>query len=220
MKISDETMGFMNRIMREIISITIEPVLFFFILSLRVDYDAQITTSLLIRKVCRFELNYTEDICSNLTLDEYQSVNEEVQKEVVDIQSVGVYLGSGPALIYSLFVGSLSDDFGRKPLMLLPLIGVVLTDVALLLNYLFIEQLPVQFFYVDRIWQLFGGGSVFYLGSYGYLASITSSNDRAYRLARADGVDTVSAILGKGKLFQVSNEFEFPAKVKSQIVKN
>ena len=190
-------MGFLTRIQHEISTITIEPVVFFFILSLKVDFGAQISTNLLIWKVCHLELNYTEDICSNLTLDENEYINEEVQKQVVDIQTIAVYIGAGPALIYSLFAGSLSDDFGRKPLMVIPLVGFVLTNVALLLNYLFIEHLPVQFFYVDRIWQLFGGVSVFYLGSYGYIASITSKNERAYRLARADGVETLSNIIGK-----------------------
>ena len=190
-------MSLLTKIKYEFSTITIEPVVFFFVLSFQVDFGAQITTNLLLWKVCHLELNYTEDVCSNLTLNKYESINEEVQREVVDIQTIGVYIGAGPAFLYSLFVGSLSDDFGRKPLMVVPLIGVVLSNAALLLNYLFIEELPVQFFYVDRIWLIFGGASVFYLGSYGYLASITLPSERAYRLARADGVETASLILGR-----------------------
>ena len=190
-------MALLTRLKNEIFSITIEPVVFFFILSLRVDYGAQITTNLLIWKVCHLRLNYSEEICSNLTLDEYETYNTEVQKEVVDIQTIGVYLGAAPALIYSLFAGSLSDDFGRKPLMVVPMIGIVLTNIALLMNCLFIEELPVQFFYVDRIWQFFGGVSVFYLGSYGYVSTITAPDERAYRLARCDGVEGVSTIIGE-----------------------
>ncbi len=109
---------------------------------------------------------------------------------MADIQTVGQYLSGAPALIYSLFAGSLSDEFGRKPLMMLPLFGCVLTDITLLVNYIFIETLPTEFFYFERLWFFFGGISVMYLGVYGYVATITTSEDRAYRLARLDGCET------------------------------
>ena len=189
-------MGLINKVKDEIKSITIEPFIFFYIFSLKIDQGAQITNNLLIWKICHLEKNYSEAICSNLTLDEYSSINSDVQKEVVDIQTTGTYLGAVPAFIYSLFAGALSDDFGRKPLMVFPMIGNVLVSVSLLVNYLFIETLPVEFFWMAKLSQYFGGISVLYLGTYGYVAIITTPEERAYRLARLDGVETLATIAG------------------------
>jgi MFS family permease len=88
---------------------------------------------------------------------------------VATIQTVALYLGGAPALIYSLFAGALSDDFGRKPLMIIPMIGVLIGDTCLLFNYMYIETIPLEFFYTEQVWFFFGGISVMYLGVYGYI---------------------------------------------------
>ena len=190
-------MGVLERLKFELKSTTIEPAMFFFVFSFKIDHGAQITTNFLLWKICHLGLNYSTDICSNLTLDEYESYNTEVQKSVVDIQSISIYLGSIPAIIYSLFAGSLSDDFGRKPLIVIPLFGAVLTAIGMLINCLFIENLPVQFFHIDRLWQFFGGMSVFYLGSYGYIATYTKVEERSYMLTRCNGIESIGNLLGK-----------------------
>ena len=80
--------------------------------------------------------------------------------------------------------------------MIVPIIGCVLTDIALLLNYLFIESLPLQFFYAEQLWQVFGGISVMYMGIYGYIASYTESKERSYRLVRNDAIESTGRIFG------------------------
>jgi len=44
-----------------------EPVLFFTILGWSVIYGAEITTNLMMWKICRLQLNHSEEICQNLT---------------------------------------------------------------------------------------------------------------------------------------------------------
>ncbi len=117
-------------------------------------------------------------------------------RRVNEIQSVTQYLVGAPGVLFSLFAGALSDDFGRKPFIMLPLFGLMLTDVSLLVNYIFIETLPTEFFYLEYLWYLFGGVAVIYLGLYGYVATITTPEDRAYRLARLDGIETAAMMLG------------------------
>ena len=190
-------MGVLDRLKYEFRTITIEPFVFLLVLSRWMDRGAQITNTLMIWKICHLELEYPDDICSNLTLAENLDVNIEVQKQVATIQTNGMYLGAVPSVVYSLFAGALSDDFGRKPLMLLPAIGMILRDAALLINYLFIEVLPLQFFYMQELWKLFGGISILYLGVYGYISAYTNTDERAYRLARCDGIESVGSILGK-----------------------
>jgi MFS family permease len=94
------------------------------------------------------------------------------------------WISAVPLLFFSLIAGSLSDVFGRKPLILYPLIGYSLTSITYIINWAFIDVLPVEFFYLGRINALFGGYAVFFLGVYAYGTSVTQPDERAYRLTR------------------------------------
>lgn len=89
-----------------------------------------------------------------------------------------------PGLLFALIGGALSDEFGNKGLLLFPLFGFFIETFFLIVNYVFIETLPLEFFYVDCISGFFGGGYVYYIGTFGFLTCITTPEDRAYRLAR------------------------------------
>ena len=103
------------------------------------------------------------------------------------------WLRSGPALFYALFVGGLVDRYGKmKLLSMLPIIGVFLSDIAELINYAFIDSLPIEFFYVkDALIGIFGGEPIYYIGIYGYGAAISLPEDRPRRMARFDGCERV-----------------------------
>jgi hypothetical protein len=53
----------------QIRSLTIEPLIFLYSFGLCVTSGAQITTNLLIWKICRDRLEYSEETCGNLTLE-------------------------------------------------------------------------------------------------------------------------------------------------------
>ena len=65
----------------------------------------QIQSDLLLWKICHLELNYTEEICGNLTLDEYDFINDEVQTKANSFLMFKEWLIAGPALIWCLFAG-------------------------------------------------------------------------------------------------------------------
>jgi MFS transporter, PCFT/HCP family, solute carrier family 46, member 3 len=109
---------------------------------------------------------------------------------------IGQWISSVPIIIFSIIAGALSDVFGRKPLILLPMIGDLISTVFAIINYAFIETLPVEFFYTDKIGSFFGGYAVYYLGVYSYGTNITKPKDRAHRLARLDGMETTATIIG------------------------
>ena len=108
----------------------------------------------------------------------------------------GGWIGTVPVIFFSIIGGALSDVFGRKPLMLFPLIGYFLSSTVNIICYAFIESIPVNFFYLNRISSFFGGYSVLWLGVYGYGASVTKNDDRTFRLTRLDGVETISKVVG------------------------
>jgi MFS family permease len=102
------------------------------------------------------------------------------------------WIAAVPLLFFSTIAGALSDVFGRKPLILFPLIGYLLSSIFNTVNYAFIKVLPVEFFYLDKVNSLFGGFSIFLLGIYAYGTSVTKPDERAYRLTRFNVVKYIS----------------------------
>ena len=70
-----------------------------------IERGAQITTNLLIGKICHGELNYPDDICTNLTNTGFEDYSTEVQKKVNNFLMVSEWIGRTPALVYSFFGG-------------------------------------------------------------------------------------------------------------------
>ena len=110
----------------------------------------------------------------------------------------GQFMTTIPTIIYSFFAGSLSDDYGRKPLIILPTFGVVIGMFLSIVNYEFIDTLPIEFFYISGScwWFFLGGNAVYYLGVYGFGASITNDENRALTLARFDAMETLGLVFG------------------------
>ena len=85
--------------------ITVEPVIALNRFGLGEIEGGQIQSDLLLWKICHLELNYTEEICGNLTLDEYDFINDEVQAKANSFLMVKEWLIAGPALVWCLFTG-------------------------------------------------------------------------------------------------------------------
>jgi len=109
---------------------------------------------------------------------------------------IGQWISSVPIVAFSIIAGALSDVFGRKPLMILPMIGDLIGTLFNIINYAFIDTLPLEFFYTDKIGSFFGGYAVYYLGVYSYGTTITKPKERAHRLARLDGMETIASMIG------------------------
>ena len=63
--------------------ITLEPLTFLESLSYTVDRGAQVTSDLIIWKICHIELNYTNDVCGNLTNSGFEVNNIQPWTKVV-----------------------------------------------------------------------------------------------------------------------------------------
>ena len=66
----------------------------------------------------------------------------------------------------------------------------------MLINCLFLENLPLEMFYFDSFNSFLGGTSVYYLGVYGIGTLISKNEARASTLARYDGFETIGCISG------------------------
>ena len=158
------------------------------------------------RKICHIQQNYSLDVCANLNND--TATEQIVQGYVNDFQMNSQWISSVPIILFSMIAGALSDVFGRKPLILFPLIGNLLAIICGIINYTFIYELPLEFFYMDNISSFLGGYAVYYLGIYSYGTNVSKPKDRAYRLARLDGVETVAIVIGTSISPKVFSSFQ------------
>ena len=85
--------------------ITVEPAIALVRFGIGAIEGGQIQSDLLLWKICHLELNYIEEICGNLTLDEYDLINDEVQAKANSFLMVKEWLIAGPALVWCLFTG-------------------------------------------------------------------------------------------------------------------
>ena len=154
-----------NIIVKYIKSISLEPAIFLLALALGLINGAQINLDLVIWKICNIELNFTKEICDNLSLDENNDYEIEVQKRLQNFEMVLEWIRSVPSFVYTLFIGALSDKFGRKPLILLPLLGTLIDQALYFVNYKLIESLPLEFIYFISFNFFLGGYPMYYLGN-------------------------------------------------------
>ena len=185
-----------NRLVSELKTFTIEPVIFFFILGNYIVLGSQVPTNILIYKICFYEMNYTQQVCDNLGDESNKAIEELVQKRTNDFLTTSQWLNNIPGIVFAIYAGPLSDHFGRKPLMMLPILGYLISAIGGIINYAFLESLPLEFFFVDTIPAFFGGLIVYYLGQYGYGASVTKPEERAHRIARLDGSEYIATLIG------------------------
>ena len=95
----------MNAIAFALKKITLEPTIFGLAFGCAIEGGAQITTNLLIEKICHNELNYTKETCANFSNEGFEEdIKVEVQKEVNNFLMVSQWIGQTPALVYS-FIG-------------------------------------------------------------------------------------------------------------------
>lgn len=177
-------------------SITIEPVIFLFILGNYILLGSQVPTDILIFKICHYEMKIKEEICNNLGNETFKAIEEQVQAKTNNFQMTAQWIINIPGLIFSFYAGPLSDVMGRKPLMMFPVIGYVLSSICGIINFAFLRYLPLEFFYTDAIPALFGGLVVYYLGQYSYGASVTEPEERGHRIARLDGTEYIATMIG------------------------
>ena len=145
-----------------------EPISFLFSFGMNLLNGAQVQTDLLLHKICKTELNYSDSICDNLSeLNETSNELNEVQKHANNFLMIINWMSYGLSFFYSLFAGSLADIYGYKPFLLGPLIGMFVSDIIMLLNCIYINEFPIEVFFCEEVWSLFGGQAVFYLGIYG-----------------------------------------------------
>ena len=81
-------------------TVTIEPVIFLFILGNYILLGSQVPTNILMYKICFYEMNHTEHICENLGDESNKAIEELVQIETNNFQMTAQWIINVPGIIF------------------------------------------------------------------------------------------------------------------------
>lgn len=106
------------------------------------------TQNLNLQKACRVNLKLANSTCSaldNRNSDDYAKEEVMVQELVTDMIIWKTIVQSSIPMVLIIFIGSWSDrNHKRKPCMLIPIVGELLTSVGLLVCTYYFYELPVE----------------------------------------------------------------------------
>ena len=63
---------------------------------------------------------------------------------MLHFQGYNGLIQSIPAIVFTFFAGPLSDDYGRKPLIVVGFLGYIILNISFFINAWFMEELGVS----------------------------------------------------------------------------
>lgn len=184
----------LDKISSTVKGITVEVALFLALFSEALRGVTQ--QSLLLDRVCRVELNYSDVICNNiLNASLYRSQLEIVQQHSLDWKMINSILLVVPTIFMSMVIGAWSDKHGRKPPLLMPLIGAGITHLLLAI-FTYFKRAPVYLLTLSLIPSSTFGIFIAILLCLSYISDITTHHQRTSRIAYLEGFSFIGYPLG------------------------
>ncbi|XP_031352581.1 uncharacterized protein LOC116180821 isoform X2 [Photinus pyralis] len=167
--------------------ITVEPVLILFMLPFHMS--ALTIQNLSLEKSCRVNLNMSDSVCDAIHQRDRSGYNDDDEVAVQKVVAAAyvwkfVVYGVFPAILLP-FLGSWSDrNKTRKILLLLPIIGELITNIAFIFCTYYFYELPME---VNTLVEVLptaitGGSNMLFLGVFTHVSAISSSEDRTFRI--------------------------------------
>ncbi|XP_023327444.1 solute carrier family 46 member 3 isoform X2 [Eurytemora carolleeae] len=94
-------------------------------------------------------------------------------------------LSAIPSIVLALFVGPWSDLNGRKPVIIIPMLGYLASQVVWIFNAYYKDS-SAMFLLFTSVSSLFGGYVCLLVGVFSYLSDVTTIRERTSRLAALD----------------------------------
>ncbi|XP_047117297.1 proton-coupled folate transporter-like isoform X4 [Schistocerca piceifrons] len=182
-------------------NITVEPLAILYCMPLLLTSFA--TSNLNLEKACRVNLEYNSTVCDAITARNISELKEEetkIQTVVANMQNWRNILRFSVPAIFIIFIGSWSDRTNkRKPLLLFPIFGELLSSIGLLLCTYYYLEWPVEV--AGVIEGLFpavtGSNMVFTMALYSYVSDITTEEDRTFRIGIINMVIFLCSLVGQ-----------------------
>ncbi|GBP07925.1 hypothetical protein EVAR_78079_1 [Eumeta japonica] len=167
----------------------------------RREKESNVVTNILLYRTCLHVLNYPDSQCSELLYpgersNETMELEAEVQQYLSMVTMMHSVSGAVVPTILSLFLGAWSDKYGRKPLIMWPLLGMSLTSY-LLVGFAALNGLGPWWYLLTVIPFSFSGGySALFTGSFCYMADISTEKDRSFRISLMEAGLLFGTVIG------------------------
>ncbi|XP_071506232.1 proton-coupled folate transporter-like [Diadema antillarum] len=179
-----------NAVVRYLRAVTVEPVLFLFMLGFFIQ--GPILQLLIIQKVCR--LTYDDTECSNKTA--FRQIENDVERESTRWILYFNLCANLPGAIMATIFGPLSDKFGRKVIMALPSAGACVAAVNFILNSFYIDW-PVETLLLSAFAMgITGNLGTFFVSVVSYITDITDPSSRMKRLGLLEAMVYIGGTVG------------------------
>ncbi|CAL1295790.1 unnamed protein product [Larinioides sclopetarius] len=180
-------------------SLRIEPVMFLFMFSYILNTTC--LTNMIMNKGCLFYLNYSKDICDNLTAHRNESDNAEI---LANNYNLYLNLLAPIGAFVVIFLAPWSDKYGRKPLLLMALFGFFIYDLGIILCTIYYESELYFIILSNLATQVTGGFICVMTVIYSYISDSSTPESRSLRytfLQIAFGLAVTLGALAGGQLY-------------------
>lgn len=157
-------------------TLTIEPALFSFIFAFVMNLS--VMTNMMMDKGCRYHLNYSLEVCNNLSY-------HKTEKDEVEIMATNYSLYANLThfigAFLMTFISSWSDKYGRRLPLLVAIVGSILTDIGYILCTVFFES-RLEYLIIARLPEEFSGGFICMLTIvFSHASEVSSEKNRTLK---------------------------------------
>ncbi|RZF37387.1 hypothetical protein LSTR_LSTR009738 [Laodelphax striatellus] len=172
-------------------NVTVEPMLLVYFMTVAMSQTAGL--NLLLQKAC-----HPNEAPKGVDIECWDEA--AAQDMVTKINTWKPILQNLVPVLFVVFAGPWSDSHGRRrPLMFLPIVGQVLTDLGILLNIYYWTWPPeVTAVFECIFYGITGGKACLFIGVISYISDITSNQQRTARLGVITAIFFVGTPIGAG----------------------
>ncbi|XP_072388485.1 probable peptidoglycan muropeptide transporter SLC46 isoform X1 [Diabrotica undecimpunctata] len=161
-------------------------------------------TNLIVYRTCYIILGYNKTACAELGNDNVNIVNknetEALDKLVVPTADIITMVKTTVESLFPVFVcmvaGPWSDKHGRKPVLLMSLIGLTVGSALVVIFSIFDSINPWYFLIASIPPMLTGGVTTYYAATLSYLTDVSTDETRGLRMACYEGALACGVLIG------------------------
>lgn len=162
--------------------ITVEPTMVLYMMAYMLT--SIVEQSFFVYKACRVNHGFNDTICKNITAEEHEDLNKQVQVTVSLFHQWNDIAGHLIPFVLAMFMGSWSDRRGRKLPLLIGLTGKFIYSGMVVVNT-YMTDWPVEYIiYTATLPMAFTGADVaIFAAVFAYISDVSSKESRTLRVS-------------------------------------